>query len=127
MGIIAVAIGAAVGMEWYQRRCRRRKREWQIEDKAIRFGEEGYIEGVVPIGKVKALARFYLMQHSEENLTLQQAEKRIEERLQSYIREGKEEKRSIYGDFSQVFLLFQKKSKKMKKGVDKKKLAWYYN
>lgn len=45
MGIIAVAIGAAVGMEWYQRRCRRRKREWQIEDKAIRFGEEGYIEG----------------------------------------------------------------------------------
>ena len=56
MGIIAVAIGAAVGMEWYQRRCRRRKREWQIEDKAIRFGEEGYIEGVVPIGKVKALA-----------------------------------------------------------------------
>ena len=39
MGIIAVAIGAAVGMEWYQRRCRRRKREWQIEDKAIRFGE----------------------------------------------------------------------------------------
>lgn len=33
MGIIAVAIGAAVGMEWYQRRCRRRKREWQIEDK----------------------------------------------------------------------------------------------
>ena len=95
MGIIAVAIGAAVGMEWYQRRCRRRTREWQIEDKAIRFGEEGYIEGVVPIGKVKALARFYLMQHSEENLTLQQAEKRIEERLQSYIREGKEEKRSI--------------------------------
>ena len=80
MGIIAVAIGAAVGMEWYQRRCRRRKRD---------------IEGVVPIGKVKALARFYLMQHSEENLTLQQAEKRIEERLQSYIREGKEEKRSI--------------------------------
>lgn len=66
MGIIAVAIGAAVGMEWYQRRCRRRKREWQIEDKAIRFGEEGYIEGVVPIGKVKALARFYLMQHSEK-------------------------------------------------------------
>ena len=68
MGIIAVAIGAAVGMEWYQRRCRRRKREWQIEDKAIRFGEEGYIEGVVPIGKV---------------------------RLQSYIREGKDGKRSI--------------------------------
>ena len=95
LGIIAVAIGAAVGMEWYQRRCRRRKRGWRIEDKAIRFGEEGYIEGVVPIGKVKALARFYLMQHSEENLTLQQAEKRIEERLQSYIREGKEEKRSI--------------------------------
>ena len=81
LGIIAVAIGAAVGMEWYQRRCRRRKRGWRIEDKAIRFGEEGYMEGVVPMGKVKALARFYRMQQSEENLTLQQAEKRIEERL----------------------------------------------
>lgn len=91
LGIIAVAIGAAVGVEWYQRRCRRKRREWQMEDKAIRFGEEGYIEGVVPIGKVKALARFYLMKHSEEELTLQQAEKRIEERLQCYIREGKEE------------------------------------
>lgn len=91
LGILAVAIGAAVGVEWYQRRYRRRQREWQMEDKAIRFGEEGYIEGVVPIGKVKALARFYLMKHSEEELTLQQAEKRIEERLQCYIREGKEE------------------------------------
>ena len=51
MGIIAVAIGAAVGMEWYQRRCRRRKREWQIEDKAIRFGEEGYIKGWCRLGR----------------------------------------------------------------------------
>lgn len=92
LGIIAVAIGAAVGMEWYQRRCRRRKREWQIEDEAIRFGEEGYIEGVVPIGKVKALARFYLMKHSEERLTARQAEERIEGRLQSYIKEEKEER-----------------------------------
>ena len=91
MGILAVAIGAAVGVEWYQRRCRRRRREWQMEDRAIRFGEEGYMEGVGPIGKVKALARVYLMKHSEEELTLQEAEKRIEERLQRYIREGKEE------------------------------------
>ena len=127
MGIIAVAIGAAVGMEWYQRRCRRRKREWQIEDKAIRFGEEGYIEGVVPIGKVKALARFYLMQHSEENLTLQQAEKRIEERLQSYIREGKDGKGPFKGIFHRFSCFFKKSQKKMKKGVDKREAAWYYN
>lgn len=95
LGIIALAIGAAVGVEWYQRRCRRRRREWKLEDKAIRFGEEGYIEGVVPIGKVKALARLYLIKHSEKVLTPQQAEKRIEERLQGYIKEEKQKKKGI--------------------------------
>ena len=57
MGIIAVAFGAAVGLVWYQRRCRRRKREWQIEDKAIRKGEKGNIEGEVKNEKMKKLAK----------------------------------------------------------------------
>ncbi len=56
-----------------------------LEERAIRFGEECYIEGIIPIEKVKRLAAFYLMKESPEAIEKKEARIRIEERLEQSI------------------------------------------
>lgn len=67
-----------------------RQEENVMEEKAIRFAEECYIEGIIPIQKVKRLAEFYLVEESERTIEWQEARKRIEDTLNSYTK--KEEK-----------------------------------
>lgn len=67
-----------------------RQEENVMEEKAIRFAEECYIEGIIPIQKVKRLAEFYLVEESERTIEWQEARKRIEDTLNSYT--NKEEK-----------------------------------
>ena len=62
----------------------------RLAEKAIRFAEECYIEGIIPIQKVKRLAEFYLVEESERTIEWQEARKRIEDTLNSYTK--KEEK-----------------------------------
>ena len=69
-----------------------RQEENIMEEKAIRFAEECYIEGIIPIQKVKRLAEFYLVEESERTIEWQEARKRIEDTLNSYTK--KEEKGS---------------------------------
>ena len=52
-----------------------RQEENIMEEKAIRFAEECYIEGIIPIQKVKRLAEFYLVEESERTIEWQEARK----------------------------------------------------
>lgn len=62
----------------------------RTEEDAIRFAEECYIEGIIPIQKVKRLAEFYLVEESEGKISWSESAKRIEETLNRYTKnEGK--------------------------------------
>ena len=60
---------------------------------AIRFAEECYIEGIIPIQKVKRLAEFYLVEESERTIEWQEARKRIEDTLNSYTKKEEKQKK----------------------------------
>ena len=63
------------------------------EERAIRFAEECYIEGIIPIGEVKRMAAFYLMEEAKGKINRKEAGKRIEETLRKYLdKEGNEGK-----------------------------------
>ncbi len=55
----------------------------ELEIRAIEFGEECYIQGMIPIQKVKQLAQFYLVQESDGRVTWGEAIERIEKKIQN--------------------------------------------
>lgn len=87
--VILIVIVAAICAALLSKQTDRQE-ENIMEEKAIRFAEECYIEGIIPIQKVKRLAEFYLVEESERTIEWQEARKRIEDTLNSYTK--KEEK-----------------------------------
>lgn len=53
----------------------------ELETRAIQFGEECYIQGMIPIQKVKQFAQFYLVQESDGRVDWAESAERIEKRL----------------------------------------------
>lgn len=65
----------------------KREQERSIEElvnSAILFGEECYIEGIIPIQRVKRMAEFYLVQESGQRIDWREAQERIEKELHRY-------------------------------------------
>lgn len=54
-----------------------------ILERAIRFAEECYIEGIIPIEKVKQIAEFYLVEESKRRIDWPKAAKMVESQLES--------------------------------------------
>ncbi len=54
----------------------------ELETRAIQFGEECYIQGMIPIQKVKQFAQFYLVQESNGRVSWEESVQRIEKRLE---------------------------------------------
>ena len=69
-----------------------RQEENVMEEKAIRFAEECYIEGIIPIQRVKRMAEFYLVQESKQRIDWREAQERIEKELHRYDGEQEKEK-----------------------------------
>ena len=69
-----------------------RQEENIMEEKAIRFAEECYIEGIIPIQRVKRMAEFYLVQESKQRIDWREAQERIEKELHRYDGEQVKEK-----------------------------------
>lgn len=69
-----------------------RQEENIMEEKAIRFAEECYIEGIIPIQRVKRMAEFYLVQESKQRIDWREAQERIEKELHRYDGEQEKEK-----------------------------------
>lgn len=57
----------------------------KIEERAILFAEECYIEGIIPIQKVKRMAEFYMVEESNRSIQWDEAVKRVEESLNQCI------------------------------------------
>lgn len=73
----------------------KREQERSIEElvnSAILFGEECYIEGIIPIQRVKRMAEFYLVQESKQRIDWREAQERIEKELHRYDGEQEKEK-----------------------------------
>lgn len=64
----------------------------ELTERAVRFGENCYVEGIIPIQKVKRLAAFYLQEEAPERMEQAQAMQQIEECLQRNTEQGAEEK-----------------------------------
>ena len=64
----------------------------ELAERAVRFGENCYVEGIIPIQKVKRLAAFYLQEEAPEKMEQAQAMQQIEECLQKNTEEGQKEK-----------------------------------
>ena len=64
----------------------------ELAERAVRFGEDCYVEGIIPIQKVKRLAAFYLQEDAPEKMEQAQAMQQIEECLQKNTEEEVKEK-----------------------------------
>ena len=64
----------------------------ELAERAVRFGEDCYVEGIIPIQKVKRLAAFYLQEEAPEKMEQAQAMQQIEECLQKNTEEEVKEK-----------------------------------
>ena len=64
----------------------------ELAERAVRFGENCYVEGIIPIQKVKRLAAFYLQEEAPEKMEQAQAMQQIEECLQKNTEEEVKEK-----------------------------------
>lgn len=54
----------------------------EIAERAVRFSEDCYMEGIIPIQRAKRLAVFYLMQESKGRIGKQEAEQKIAELME---------------------------------------------
>ena len=62
----------------------------EMQEQAIRFSEGCYIEGIIPIQKVKRMATFYLVHQSKGRIGKQEAERRVAEVLEQSLRSRQE-------------------------------------
>ena len=65
----------------------------ELAERAVRFGENCYVEGIIPIQKVKRLAAFYLQEEAPEKMEQAQALQQIEACLKKNTETGPEEKK----------------------------------
>lgn len=58
----------------------------EMKEQAVRFSEECYMEGIIPIQKVKQMAVFYLAQESKGRIGKREAERNVTEVLEQSLR-----------------------------------------
>ncbi len=78
--VIVIVAGAFTASMLLNIKRRKRTLE-ELAQRAVRFGENCYIEGIIPIQKVKRMAAFYLEEESIDSMQPGEAMQEIEECL----------------------------------------------
>lgn len=89
--ILAIVLAACICAAVLGKREQERSIE-ELVNNAILFGEECYIEGIIPIQRVKRIAEFYLVQESGQRIDWKEAQERIEKELRRYEEEPEKAK-----------------------------------
>lgn len=89
--ILAIVLAACICAAVLGKREQERSIE-ELVNNAILFGEECYIEGIIPIQRVKRIAEFYLVQESGQRIDWKEAQERIEKELHRYEEESEKAK-----------------------------------